>query len=66
MESNATLVAKKAREIFLEIRSLRKSMPQGTRVERNKFEAKRRELEGQWWEYTKPFMRIDEVLHEPL
>ena len=64
--SGVTLVAQRAKEVFLEIRSLRKSMPQRTRVQRDEFEAKKKELERQWWEYSKPFMKKDEVQNEPL
>jgi len=52
-----SIVAERARETFLEIKRLRKTMPQYTKVQRDEFEIKKKELEDKWWDEVKGYMR---------
>ena len=51
------IVAQKARETFLAIRQLRKTMPQFTRAQKDELETKIKQLQNQWWLDVKDYMR---------
>lgn len=61
INKDAEFVAQKAREVFLEIRQLRKTEPQFTRAQKNELERKIKQLKDQWWEGVEPFMRNDKI-----
>ena len=51
------IVADRARETFMAIRNLRKTMPQRTKAERDALESKIKELQDSWWTEVKPMFR---------
>jgi hypothetical protein len=53
----SNLVAQKARETFIEIKRLRKTMPQFTRGQKDELNAKIKEAQDKWWEDVKPYMK---------
>lgn len=57
MTIESDIVAEKARETFQKIKALRKTMPQFTRLEKDELESKIKELQDQWWEDAKSYMR---------
>ena len=50
------IVASKARITFGEIRKLRKSYPQFTRVQKDKLASEVKQLQDQWWQDVKEYM----------
>lgn len=55
-ENPYTIVADKARETFLEIRRLRKTVSQFTKSQKDGMKRKEKELQNQWWENVKAYM----------
>ena len=47
---SVNFVADRARETFLEIRKLRKTLPQFTRAEKDELERRIKLLQDQWWD----------------
>jgi hypothetical protein len=54
---NSDIVAREARETFLKIRQLRKTMPQFTRAEKDELQRTIDRLEDEWWNAVKVYMR---------
>jgi hypothetical protein len=53
----STVVAEKAKETFLEIKDLRKTMPQSTRAQKDELEEMIKEAKSRWWDEVKIYMQ---------
>jgi hypothetical protein len=57
MKEEYGIVADKARETFLKIRELRKTLPKYTSAQRKELEDKIKASQDEWWEEVKEYMR---------
>lgn len=53
VEDPEKIVAEKAKETFLEIKRLRKTMPQFTRTQKDDLQSKIKETQDKWWDEVK-------------
>ncbi len=53
---NVSIVAQKARDTFLNIKKLRRTMPHFTRAQKDQVDFIVKVLQDRWWEEVKPYM----------